>query len=77
MFLDRALERPGAVHRIVADPAEPGAGAIGQLDPDLAVVEQLLEPADLDVDDRPHVAGRQPVEQDDLVQPVEEFRPEV
>ena len=55
IFLDRALQRPRAVDRIVADPAEPGAGAVGELEHDLAVLEQLLDVGDLDVDDRAHM----------------------
>ena len=38
IFLDRALQRPGAVHRVVADPAESGAGAVCQVENDLAIL---------------------------------------
>ena len=38
-----------------------------------ALLQQLAEARDLDVDDRRHVFLAEPVEQDDLVEPVEEF----
>src|SRR5438105_1231701 len=65
VFLDRPLQRTGAVDGIVADPAEPGAGGLAKIDPDLAVGEKLAEARHLDVDDRPHMIRREPVEQDD------------
>jgi hypothetical protein len=75
--LDRALERPRAVDRIVADPAEPALGGIAELERDLAVLEQALHPPDLDLDDRRHVLGREPVKQDDLIEAVEELGAEM
>src|SRR5690606_16686585 len=39
--LHRALEGPRAVDRIVADPPEPAPRGVGQIEHDLAVLEQL------------------------------------
>src|SRR3546814_15042260 len=44
---------------------------------DLAVLEQVLNAADLNVHDGPHVLSSQAVEQYDLIQAVEELRPEM
>jgi hypothetical protein len=43
---------------------------------DLAVGEQLLQMPELDIDDLLHLVAPEPIEQNDLVQPVDEFRPE-
>src|SRR5262245_62478277 len=43
----------------------------------LAVFEQPCEPRHLDIDDFRHLAALEPVEQDDLVDAVEEFRTEI
>src|SRR3546814_7271148 len=44
---------------------------------DRAVLEQVLNAADLNVHDGPHVLSSQAVEQYDLIQAVEELRPEM
>ena len=75
--LDRPLQRPRAVGRIVALGDQQILGAVGQLDVDLAILEPLHQAAQLDVDDRPHLLAAERVEEDDLVDPVEELRPEV
>src|SRR4029079_12497644 len=77
IFLHGALQRPCAIDRVVTDAPEPGARGIGEVEPDLAILEQLREPRDLDVDDRAHVAGTEAVEQDDLVEAVEKLGPEM
>ena len=56
--LDRPLERPRAVRRVVALGDEQVLGAIRQLDADLAILQPLHQPAQLDVDDRPHLLAR-------------------
>ena len=63
--------------RAIADAPEPGARGGGQVERDLAVVEQVLEPRDLDVDDRPHVPRAEAVEQDDLIEAIEELGAEM
>src|SRR3546814_20949331 len=44
---------------------------------DRAVLEQVLNAADLNVHDGPHVLSSQAVEQYDLIQAVEELRPDM
>jgi ATP-dependent Clp protease ATP-binding subunit ClpB len=55
--LHRALQGARAIDRIIADAAEPGAGAVGQVERDLAVLEQLADPRHLNVHDRGHMRG--------------------
>ena len=43
----------------------------------LAILEQRLEPFDLDIDDRRHVARREAVEQDHFVETIEELGAEM
>ena len=70
------FKRPRAIGRIPALVGQPFARAGVERDGDLAVVQQLLQPRHLDVDDAGHFRLLQAVEQDDLVDAVEEFRPE-
>src|SRR5581483_9981193 len=75
-FLDHALQRARAIGRVPALFGEPVARAWLELDGDFAVVEKLLQPRDLDIDDASHLTLLQAMEQDDLVNAVQEFRPE-
>src|SRR5688572_8618533 len=75
--LDGALERAGPVHRIVTFGDDELARRFGQLDMDLAILEPLQQAAELNVDDLLHMIEPERVEEDDLVNPVDEFRPEV
>ena len=75
--LDHPLQRPRAVGAVVALARQPLERAAIQLQPDLAIGQQLAQVLQLDLHDRRHVAALQPAEQDDLVQPVEELGPEV
>src|SRR3546814_2353584 len=77
IFLHGPLQWSRAINRIIAYAAEPCSCAIGQVQRDLAVLEQVLNAADLNVHDGPHVLSSQAVEQYDLVQAVEELRPEM
>src|SRR3546814_11042176 len=77
IFLHGPLQWSRAINRIVAYAAEPCSCAIGQVQRDLAVLEQVLNAADLNVHDGPHVLSSQAVEQYDLIQAVEELRPEM
>src|SRR3546814_14508332 len=77
IFLHGPLQWSRAINRIVAYAAEPCSCAIGQVQRDLAVLEQVLNAADLNVHDGPHVLSSQAVEQYDLIQAVEELRPEI
>ena len=71
------FKRPRAVHRVVAFGDDEPLGGLGELDVDLALLQTLEQPADLDVDDLRHVLDAERVEEDDLVDAVEELRPEV
>src|SRR3546814_17649102 len=77
VFVHGRVQGSRAINRGVADAAEPCACAIGQVQRDLAVLEQVLNAADLNVHDGPHVLSSQAVEQYDLIQEVEELRPEM
>ena len=49
----------------------------GEVKDDLPILEEVLDARDLNVDDRTHVGLAEAVEQNDLIEPVEEFRPEM
>jgi murein DD-endopeptidase MepM/ murein hydrolase activator NlpD len=55
-FLDHALERTCSIGRVPAFFGQPVACARIELDGDLAIVEQLLQPCHLNVDDAAHLA---------------------
>src|SRR3546814_7589232 len=59
IFLHGPLQWSRAINRIVAYAAEPCSCAIGQVQRDLAVLEQVLNAADLNVHDGPHVLSSQ------------------
>src|ERR1700730_16955295 len=74
--LDHPLERPGAIDRIVAAVGQPLHRPAVEVESDLATGQELAQLSELDVDDVRHVSPAQPVEQQDLVEPVEKLRPE-
>src|SRR5688500_6381355 len=73
LVLDRALQRPGAVHRIEPGFAELVARRIVEYQPDVALGQPLAQIADLYLDDAPDVLAAQGMEHDDLVDPVDEL----
>ena len=77
LFLDRALQRPRAVNRIVAFARDQCLGGIGQLERDLLLLETFRQAAQLDLDDLLQVLLVQPVEDDDLVDAIQKLRPEM
>ena len=77
VFLDHALERTRPVGGIIALGGKPIARVRLQRDDDLAIRQKLVEPFHLDIDDGTHLVPLEAVEQDDLVDPVEKFRPEM
>src|SRR3546814_13238456 len=77
VFVHGRVQGSRAINRGVADAAEPCACAIGQVQRDLAVLEQVLNAADLNVHDGPHVLSSQAVEQYALIPAVEQLRPEM
>ena len=77
LLLDGALERPRAVHRVVAAVRQIVARGVGEVEGEVAVGQPLLEPAELDVDDLPDVVALERVEDDDVVDAVQELGAEV
>src|SRR3954463_8686714 len=75
--LDGPLQRPGSVHRIVALRHDESSGPLAQLDVNLPVLEPFQQAVNLNVHDQLHVLQAQRVEEDDLVDAVEELRPEM
>ena len=75
--LDRPLQRPRAVHRIVSFFDDQVPRFVGELDPDLPILEPPQQRRELDVDDLPDVLAAERVEEDDVVDPVQELRLEV
>ncbi len=71
--LQGALERAGAVRRVVALCRHEVAGGVGEVDVDPAGRQAVAQALDLEVDHLPQLGGRQPVEDDRLVDPVEEL----
>src|SRR5438876_12246962 len=76
LALDYALQRPRAVDGIVARVSKPALGALIELERDLAVAQQPLEPGQLNIHDPRHVLAAQAAEQQDLVETVQELWPE-
>src|ERR1700730_18083770 len=74
--LDRALEGPRAVRRIVPFTDELLLRRVRQLHVDLPLLEPFHQAADLDIDDLLQVVAPEGVEEDDLVDPVQELRAE-
>src|SRR5262249_29945026 len=75
-LLDDTLERPRAVSGVPALFSQPLARAWIELDHDLAVVEQLLQSRNLDVDDASHLRLLEAMKEDDFINAVEKLRPE-
>src|SRR5829696_3259138 len=75
--LDDALERTGAVGRVVAEVAQEGPGVAGQLDLDAALPDPAGQALDLQVDDPADLRAVERVELDDVVQAVDELGLEV
>ncbi len=75
--LDHPLQRPCAVGGVPALGGEPVARRGIERQHDLAIGQELLEPRELDLDDPAHLAPLKTVEQDDLVDAVQELRPEM
>src|SRR5206468_8465185 len=74
--LDGALERPRPKRRVVALPAEERLGRVGDIELDALGPETPLEVAELDLDDPSDLRAPERVEDHDLVDPVEELRPQ-
>src|SRR5437773_1320620 len=71
--LDRPLERPGAVHGIVAFRHDQLLRPGGHLEAQLALRHQPLHPLDLEIDDAADVLARKRSENDHVVHAVQEL----
>src|SRR5205085_6619674 len=71
--LDQALQRARAVHRVVALRRERRLRTVGHLEADLALLEDLADARDLDLDDAAELLAREAVEDDDVVDAVQEL----
>src|SRR5213078_1839760 len=77
LLLDRALERPRAVHGVEAGLREPIARFRREHELDVALREPLVQILELDVDDLADVLRLERMEHDDVVDSVDELRPKV
>ena len=71
--LDSALERPGAIHRVVADTGESIEGIGVELKAQLLVFQALGQALHLQFHDLPQLLLLEAVEDDRFVEPVEEL----
>src|SRR5438477_12297300 len=71
--LDRPLERPGTIHRIVAFRHDQLLGRRGHLEAQLALRHEPLHPLDLEIDDASDVLARERPADDHVVHPVQEL----
>src|SRR5258708_26045289 len=76
-LLDRPLDRPRPIDRVVALVRDGRLGGRGELDVDLPLLEPLRERLELELDDRFELLLGEAVEDHGLVDPVEELRPEL
>src|SRR5580693_8474167 len=74
--LDRPLQRTGAELRVEPLAGEEGPGPLGRPDLDPAVLHPALHERELEVDDPLDLRFPERVEHDEVVEPVEELRPE-
>src|SRR5665213_3693799 len=72
----RPLEGARPVLRVVPLVGQEGAGLGRQLEVEIAFAQQLAEPSQLEVDDAVDLVPTKRVKDDDVVEPVEELRPE-
>src|SRR5512132_1899090 len=75
--LEQPPKRPRAERGIVALAGEQVVRPVGELEGEFALGEPCRESAHLDVDDLPKVLARERLEHDDLIDPIDELRPEV
>src|SRR5258706_5436865 len=76
VLLDRAIERPGSERRVEPAIDEQFDGLGGDIELDLLDPQTLLDLAQQDSDDAPHVVAREGVEDDDVVNAIQELRVE-
>ena len=77
MGLHRPFQRAGAVDGVVADVGQGLFCLVREGDVDALLGQALFQPVDLDIGDGGEVIALQGVEHHQVVNPVEEFRPEI
>src|SRR6266850_1762597 len=76
-LLDGALQGPRTVYRVVTRFAQVVARGIVEHEVDVALGEALSQVSQLDINDRTDLIRAERVEHDDVVEPVDEFWPEI
>src|SRR5262249_47692918 len=76
LLQDRALEGTSAERRLVAELHQLILGAVRERHLELTIDHELFESAELDVDDAAEVLLRERAEDDDVVDAVQELRPQ-
>src|SRR6185312_1251277 len=77
LLLDGTLQRPGAVHRVEPGLAEQVARLVIERELDVPFEQALAQVLELDVDDAADLLHAERAEHDDVVDAVDELRPEV
>src|SRR5947199_4729825 len=77
MPLEEALERPGAIDRVVALEGDVFLGGVAQFQFNVAFGEPGAQQLELQLDDAFDFGKRQRLEEDEFVRAIEEFRPEM
>src|SRR5690606_40259751 len=77
LLLDRPLQRPRTIDRVVARLRQPIERRVLELEANIPVRETAAQVLELDVDDPPDVLRLERVEHDDVVDPVDELRTEM
>ena len=75
--LDHTLQRPRAIGWIVTAVREPSSRLGIEVERDLAILQELLKPLQLNIDNRAHLFAPQAVEEQDIVDAVQKFGPEM
>ena len=75
--LDDSLQRACAISGIVTAIREPDSRLVVDIERDLAIIQQLLQPLELNFDNRAHLVTPQAMEEEDIVDPVQELRAEM
>ena len=77
LLLDRALERPRTVDRIEARLAEQSRAPVSSSSSMLRSSSRRRSSPELDLDDRADLLGAERMEHDDVIDAVDELRPEI
>ena len=72
-FLDRALQRAGAINGIVTFARNQFLGRIGKIERDLLLLEPFRQAAELNLNNLLEIVFAQSIEDDDFIDAVEKF----